>query len=114
MDLRLLGTQTVGLALAEARQTAFALTLASAGVVGGALVVLFGALTLVAALVLLAVALGLPAWAAALLVGVLLVVAGGLTSRIFLTRLGRLHMDLRETRASLSETLEWLKTQAGR
>lgn len=113
-DVRLLVLETAGLAAAEARATASALAVASAGAAGGLLLALFGALTIVASLVLIAIALGLPAWAAALGVGMVLVVAGGLTLRVFLARMRRLHFDLRETRQSVGETLTWLKTQMGR
>jgi hypothetical protein len=66
----------------------------------------------VAALVLVAIALGLPAWAAASLVGVLLVVAGAGTIQAFLTKLRRVRLNLHETRASVTETIQWLKEQA--
>jgi hypothetical protein len=71
-----------------------------------------GAAVLVSALVLIVISLGLPAWAAATLVGVVLTVAGGLSARHFAAP-GKSEFDLKETRQSLRETMEWLKVQTG-
>jgi hypothetical protein len=111
-DLRLLATQTAGLATAEARHAASAFGAAMAGLAAGAVMALCGLLVVVAALVLVTIALGLPAWAAASLVGVLLVVAGVGTMQAFLAKLRRVRLHLHETRASVTETIQWLKEQA--
>ena len=69
---------------------------------------------LVSALVLIVIALGLPAWAAATLVGLLLTAGGALAAWYFVVVTRRLELTLRETRESVRETLEWLKLQTGR
>ena len=110
-DLRLLLTETLGLAKAEVQASVSALGMSIAGIVAGAVVLLMGLLVLVAALVLIAVELGLRPWAAALLVGVLLTGAGALTISGFLAKLKLVKYNLEETRQSVTETLAWLKAQ---
>ena len=110
-DMALLVAQTAGLARAELRSTASALAMSIAGLAAGALIAIVGGLALVSALVLIAVALGLPAWAASALVGALLTAAGAVTVRASLTKLQRVRFDLHETRRSITETLTWLKAQ---
>ena len=107
-DLRLLLTETVGLARAEVQASTSALAMSIAGIAAGAVVLLMGVLVLVAALVLIAVALGLPPWAAALLVGVLLSGVGALTISGFLAKLKLVKYNLEETRRSVTETLACL------
>ena len=111
VDLRLLWTQTVHLAQAELRAAVSGLAISAAGLAAGALVVFVGFLVLIAAVVLGAIALGLPPWAAAAIVGLVIAVAGGVTIQMCLTRLKGLHLDLRDTRESVAETITWLKTQ---
>ena len=77
------------------------------------LIALAGAAVLVSALVLIVIALGLPAWAAATLVGVVLTVGGALSARHFVGATRQVEFDLKETRRSLRETMEWLKVQTG-
>jgi len=110
-DLRLLLTETAGLARAEMQASASALALSMAGIVAGAVVLLMGLMVLIAALVLIVVALGLRPWAAALLVGVLLSGIGALTISAFLAKLKLVKYNLEETRRSVTETLAWLKAQ---
>ena len=104
--------QTVGLARAEIN-TAVRSTLLYVAIAAGAVVVVIGGLlVLLSALVLIAIALGLPPWAAASLVGILLVGAGAGTAYACVTKLRQVEFDLRHTRRSVKETLGWLKTQA--
>jgi hypothetical protein len=111
-DLGLLLQQTVQLARTEIN-TAAQYTLLYVGIAAAALVVAIGGLLgLLGALVLIAIALGLPAWAAATLVGFLLVGVGAGTAYVSVTKLRQLEFDLRHTRRSVKETLGWLKTQA--
>ena len=110
-DAALLLAQTAGLARAELRSTASALAMSIAGLAAGALIAIVGGLALVSALVLVAVALGLPAWAASALVGAGLTAAGTVTVRASLRKLQRVRFDLQETRRSITETLTWLKAQ---
>ena len=63
----------------------------------------------IAAAAILALALVLPPWAAALIVGFLLAVAALLMGRAAATRLGRLELRPRETLRSLEEGKEWLR-----
>jgi len=93
----------VGIAVGAARS---GLVVAS---VGAALLV-FGALTLVAALVLAAIALGLPPWAAALVIGVLLTLGGGVAVSVGLESIRRVRVQFPETRGALTDGVEWLKT----
>ena len=113
-DLRALAEQSLDLARAEIAAAKSEITTATVGLAAGALAALVGLLVLVSALVLIAIALGMPPWAAATAVGLLLTVGGAFTVRAFTARLRTTHIDLRETRSSLAETMEWLKTQASR
>ena len=70
-----------------------------------------GAAVLVSALVLILVALGLPAWAASTLVGVTLTGAGTIAARHFVGSIRSAELGMKETRESLRETIEWLKLQ---
>ena len=76
----------------------------------GVALLLCGALTLVTALVLIAVALGLPPWAAALAVGVLLTLGGGVAIQIGVASVRRVPLEFTETRAAVTEGVEWMKT----
>lgn len=70
-----------------------------------------GALALVAALVLLLIGAGLPAWAAALIVAVVLVAVGGLLMRSGLAAMRAEDMMPRETIDTLKEGAAWAKHQ---
>jgi hypothetical protein len=111
-DLRLLMNQTVALARAEinaaVRSTSFYVAVAA----GGLVIVVGGLLVLLSAFVLIAIALGLPPWAAATVVALVMIVAGAATAYVCLTRLKHVEFDLRHTRRSAKETLAWLKSQA--
>ena len=103
--------QTIALARLEASAAASKLAWSAVAVIVSVFIALAGAAVLVSALVLIVIALGLPAWAAATLVGVVLAVGGGLSARHFTTR--QVDLDLKETRQSLRETMEWLRVQTG-
>jgi len=75
-EVQTLGSQTLRLARLEISATAWSLAWAAVGLLASVLVAVAGAGVLVSALVLVAITLGLPAWGAATLVGVLLTVGG--------------------------------------
>jgi ABC-type transport system involved in cytochrome bd biosynthesis fused ATPase/permease subunit len=112
-DVQLLTTQTIALARMEASAAASKLAWSAVAVLASIFIAVAGAAVLVSALVLIVIALGLPAWAAATLVGVVLTVAGGLSARHFAGATRQVELDLKETRQSLRETMEWLKVQTG-
>ena len=109
-DLMLLVAQLVAIARAE---VGVAVGAARGGLVvatAGAALLVFGALTCVAALVLAAIALGLPPWAAALVIGVLLTLGGGIAVSVGLESIRRVRVQFPETRGALTDGVEWLKT----
>jgi len=109
-DLLLLVAQLSAIARAE---VGIAVGAARGGLVvamAGAALLMVGALTLVAALVLAAVALGLSPWAAALLIGVLLTLAGGVAVTVGLESIRGVRLQFPETRGALTDGVEWLKT----
>jgi hypothetical protein len=69
-----------------------------------------GGLTLICALVLMGVALGMSPWAAALAVGALMLIGGAVALEVSLGSLRRVHSEFPQTRGVLSESVEWLKT----
>jgi phosphoglycerol transferase MdoB-like AlkP superfamily enzyme len=111
-DLGALASHTVALARLEFSTAISTVAWSTAGVIAGVLIALIGLLVFAGALVLIAVALGLPPWAAALVVAVVLIAAGGGTALYFVNGLRSAHLTLSETRNSLKETLEWLKQEA--
>lgn len=114
IDLRLLGLQLAGVARAESRAAIAIVATSLIGLAASTVVALAGVFALAAALVLGAIAAGVPPWAAALIVGVVLVGGGGGAAYVYVGRLRRAPMALPETRASVTETLTWLKSQTGR
>lgn len=109
-DLLLAVAQLAAIARAE---VGVAVGAARGGLVvatAGAALLIFGVLTLVAALVLAAIALGLSPWAAALLIGVLLTLAGGVAVTVGLESIRRVRLQFPETRGALTDGVEWLKT----
>ncbi len=113
-DLRTLAGQTLALGRLELGNTVSALAWSAAGLSLSIVIAIAGLAVLVSALVLIVIALGLPAWAAATLVGLLLTAGGALAAWYFVVVTRRLELTLRETRESVRETLEWLKLQTGR
>ena len=111
-DLRALVSQTSELARLEIAAATSALVTSVVGVALSLVIVLGGIGVLMSALVLIAIALGLPAWAAATAVGLVLAIGGALSARRFLGKARSVSITLSETRESITETIEWLKTQA--
>jgi hypothetical protein len=109
-DLLLLVGQLVSIAKAELKAVVGAVRNGVLVATVGVALLLCGALTLVTALVLIAVALGLPPWAAALAVGVILTLGGGVTMQIGVGSVRRVELEFTETRAAVTESVEWLKT----
>ena len=82
-DVQLLASQTLTLARVEASTAASRLAWSVMGVVASVFVAVAGAAVLVSALVLILVALGLPAWASSTLVGVVLTGSGSNRRSLF-------------------------------
>ena len=112
-DVQLLASQTLALARLEASTAASTLAWSAVGVLASVFIAAAGATVLISALVLILIALGVPAWAASTLVGFALTVGGALSARHFVGGLRRAELGLKETRESLRETMEWLKLQTG-
>jgi hypothetical protein len=64
-------------------------------------------------LVLILIAVGVPAWAASMLIGLILTGAGAIGARHFAGAMRQAKLGLKETRESLRETMEWLRLQTG-
>ena len=112
-DARLLTSQTLALARLEASTAASKLVWSAVGALASLFVVVAGASVLVSALVLILMAMGLPAWAASTLVGLVLTAGGALSALFFVSAIRQTDLGLKETKESLRETLEWLKIQTG-
>ena len=79
----------------------------AASVALGGVVALAGFLTVTAAVVLMLVRAGLPAWAAALLVGLALAAVGGMMATKGITALREQDFAPTETIRTIKETTEW-------
>jgi hypothetical protein len=112
-DVQLLASQTVTLARLEVSAVASKLAWSALGLMASVFAAVAGAAVLVGALVLILIALGLPAWAAATLVGVVLTTGGALSALVCVSAMRQTELTLKETRESLRETLAWLKLQTG-
>jgi len=112
-DVQLLASHTVALARIELSAAASKLAWSGIAVLVSVLIAIAGAAVLISALVLILIALGVPAWAAAIIVGVVLTLGGGLSARYFVSATRAVELDLKATRQSLRETMEWLKLQTG-
>ena len=110
-DVSTLMRQEVRLARAEMSQTLNRATADLVKLGGGALVALAGGLTVVAALVLGLIALGLAAWVAALIVGALLGVIGYVMLGNGLKDLKRVDPVPHRTVDTLRDDLQWVKEQ---
>ena len=110
-DVQLLASQTLTLARLDISTAASKLAWSAAGLLAGVFVTVAGAAVLVSALVLILIALGLPAWAASTLVGMTLMGAGAIAARYFVGAIRSAELGMKETRESLLETIEWLKLQ---
>ena len=112
-DVQLLASQTLTLARLEIANAASRVAWSAIGLAASVFVAIAGLAVLVSALVLILVALGLPAWAASTLVGVMLTGSGALAARYFVGSIRNAEFGMKETRESLRETMEWLKLQTG-
>ena len=112
-DVQLLASQTLALGRLEISAAASKLASSGVGIVASVFVAAVGVGVLISALVLILVALGVPAWAAASVVGLVFSVGGALSARYFVGALRQAEFGLKETRESLRETVEWLKVQTG-
>jgi hypothetical protein len=108
-DLGLLVSGTAAIARAEASASTKEGVAAGGLIAAGAFLGCLASLTLVAGVVLAIVALGLPAWAAALGVGLLLAIGGWLLARSGVEKLRHVSFTFPETRGSIEESLQWLK-----
>jgi hypothetical protein len=80
-------------------------------IVGGGLIAYGGLLAIIAAMVLIMIALGVPPWAAALVGGVLAAGIGYLLIRSGLAALKPQELTPRKTIDTLKEDAQWLKAQ---
>ena len=110
-DTRMLFQQELQLARAELSEKVSKLQRSAVFIVGGGLLAYSGGLAIVAAVILILVALGLPAWGAALLGGALLVGVGYMLLRSGLATLNTRELAPRQLMESLKEDAQWLKTQ---
>jgi hypothetical protein len=111
-EARTLVHQEVQLAKTELTEKASAMGKGAGLIVAGALIAYGGLLAIIAAVVLGLIALGLPAWAGALLGGVLIAGAGYLLIRSGLATLRTQPITPTQTIETLKENAQWLKTQA--
>ena len=112
-DVQLLASQTLALARLEISTAASKLAWSAAGLLASVFVTVAGIAVLVSALVLILIALGLPGWAAATMVGLLLAGTGAIAGRYFVGSIRRTELGMKDTRENLRETMEWLKLQTG-
>jgi uncharacterized membrane protein YqjE len=110
-DTRTLIQQEIQLAKAELTEKAATLAKSVAIVVAGALIAYGGLLAIVATIVLALIATGLPAWAAALLGGILILGIGYLLIRWGLAGLRRQDLKPHQTLEMLKEDAQWLRAQ---
>jgi hypothetical protein len=110
-EIRTLVHQEIQLARNELTEKASQLGKGVGFVIGGGLVAYGGLLAVIAAIVLALNAMGLPAWAAALLGGVLVAGTGYLLVRSGLAALRPDHLTPRQTIETLKEDAQWLRTQ---
>jgi hypothetical protein len=110
-DTRMLLQQEIALAKAEMREKATAAGKSAGLVVGGGLIAYGGLLGIVAAVVLALIEMGLPAWAGALIGGVVIAAIGYFLVRSGLGRLSTQDLKPRETIETLKEDAQWLRTQ---
>ena len=110
-EARTLIHQELQLAKTELTEKASTMARGAAFVVGGGLLAYGGLLAIVAAIVLGLIALGLPAWAGALLGGVVVAGTGYVLIRSGLAALRPQQLVPRETIETLKEDAQWLRSQ---
>jgi hypothetical protein len=110
-EARTLIHQELQLAKTELTEKASTMARGAAFVVGGGLLAYGGLLAIVAAIVLGLIALGLPAWAGALLGGVVVAGTGYVLIRSGLAALRPEQLVPRETIETPKEDAQWLRSQ---
>ena len=110
-EARTLIHQELQLAKTELSEKASTMARGAAFVVGGGLLAYGGLLAIVAAAVLGLIALGLPAWAGALLGGIVVAGTGYVLIRSGLAALRPQQLVPRETIETLKEDAQWLRSQ---
>lgn len=111
-DVHALASETATLAKLEAQDASATLRNALAGIAAGVCLGFGGLIVLLGAFVLILVALGLPPWAAALLVSTTLLGVGAILVWMFYAQLTPDLLSLPRTRQSVRDTLSWLKDGA--
>ncbi|MBV9769676.1 MAG: phage holin family protein [Bryobacterales bacterium] len=101
----------VRLAKAELRDEAAKAKSASLAIAIGAVVAIYAVLFLLLTVVY-ALSLVMPNWAAALIVGILLAIAAGVTLASGLKQFKRVHPTPQRTVETLKENVEWAKQQS--
>jgi hypothetical protein len=111
-ETRTLIQQEIQLATTELAEKASRMGKGAALIVGGGLLAYGGLLAIVAAVVLVLITFGLPAWAGALLGGIVIAGAGYLLIRSGLAALRPQELTPRQTIETLKEDAQWVKSQA--
>ena len=110
-ETRTLIQQELQLAKTELTEKASRMSKGTAFVVGGGLLAYGGLLAIVGAIVLVLIALGLPAWASALVGGLAVAGAGYLLIRSGLAMLRPEKLTPQKTIDTLKEDAQWLRSQ---
>ncbi len=110
-DTATLVRQEIALARAEVAARVNAVT-ASAGLLGAAILLAFGAFGAFTATLILVLALVMPVWAAALIVTVVYAVAAAVSALTGKKKITAAMPPAPETARTLKEDVEWAKTQA--
>jgi len=110
-ETRTLIQQEIQLAKTELTEKALRMMKGAAFVVAGGLLAYGGLLAIVAAVVLVLIAIGLPAWAGALLGGIVVAGAGYLLIRVGRAALRPQALTPWQTIETLKEDARWLKSQ---
>jgi hypothetical protein len=110
-ETRTLVQQELQLAKTELTEKASKMGKGAGLIIGGGLIAYGGLLALIAAMVLITIALGVPPWAAALMGGVLAAGIGYLLIRSGLAALKPQELTPRKTIDTLKEDAQWLKAQ---
>jgi hypothetical protein len=109
-ETRTLIQQEIHLAKTELSEKVSRMTKGAALILGGGLLAYGGLLAIVAAVVLVLIAIGLPAWAGALLAGLVVAGAGYLLIRAGLAALRPQELTPRQTIETLKEDAQWLRS----
>ena len=110
-ETRTLVQQELQLAKTELTEKASKMGKGAGLIVGGGLIAYGGLLAIIAAMVFILIAIGLPPWAAALVGGVLVAGIGYLLIRVGLAALKPQELMPQKTIDTLKEYAQWLKAQ---